>query len=189
GLLATNKYTQRHLYTETCKHTHRDTCTCTHTDTCIHTQARTDTHTHRYMYIHRNTHTQTHVHTDTWTYTHMYMHTHIHVHTHRHMYMHTQTHTNTHVHAHKHTHPIKSCSTSLFTHRAGYCTLGGGRERSTHSFLCFHCAQLLSNLTAPSANDRSGLSSEPAQQVRPVGHTRPHHNFHLPLVSRRVEIS
>ncbi|CAI9582268.1 unnamed protein product [Staurois parvus] len=100
----------------------------------------------------------------------MYMHTdtctHIHVHTHRHMYMHTQTHTYTHT-------PIKSCSTLLFTHRAGYCTLEGGREHSTHSFLCFHCAQLLSSLTAPSANDRSGLSSEPAQQDGPGGHTRP----------------
>ncbi|CAI9592741.1 unnamed protein product [Staurois parvus] len=55
----------------------------------------------------------------------------------------------THVHAYTDTHtPIKSCSTSLFTHRAGYCTLGGGREHSTFSFLCFHCAQLLSSLTA-----------------------------------------
>ncbi|CAI9609895.1 unnamed protein product [Staurois parvus] len=77
------------------------------------------------------------------------------------MCMHTQTHT------HTHTPPIKSCSTSLFTHRAGYCTLGGGREHSTHSFLCFPCTQLLSSLTAPSANDRSSLSSEPAQQDGP----------------------
>ncbi|CAI9615479.1 unnamed protein product, partial [Staurois parvus] len=103
------------------------------------------------------------------------------------MQIHVQIHTCTCTH-HTHT-PIKSCSTSLFTHRAGYCTLGGGRERSTHSFLCFHCAQLLSSLTAPSANDRSGLSSEPAQQDGPGGHTRPHHNFHSPLASRRVEIS
>ncbi|CAI9587160.1 unnamed protein product, partial [Staurois parvus] len=80
------------------------------------------------------------------------------------MYIHTQTHvhtyTYTHRHTHTHTHPIKSCSTLLFTHRAGYCTLGGGREHSTHSFLCFHCAQLLSSLTAHIINDRSGLSSE-----------------------------
>ncbi|CAI9581653.1 unnamed protein product [Staurois parvus] len=62
----------------------------------------------------------------------------------------------------------------------------GGREHSTHSFLCYHCAQLLSSLTAPSANDRSGLSSKPAQQDGTGGHTRPHPNFHLPLVSRRV---
>ncbi|CAI9606684.1 unnamed protein product, partial [Staurois parvus] len=121
-------------------------------------------------YIHTNTHIQVHAHTDTCT------HTHIHVHTRRHMYK-------THVHRHTHTQPIKSCSTSLFTHRAGYCTLGGGREHSTHSFLCFHCDQLLSSLTAPSATDRSGLSSEPARK-----HTR-RHNFHLPLASRRVEIS
>ncbi|CAI9548775.1 unnamed protein product [Staurois parvus] len=81
-------------------------------------------------------HTQTHVHT------------HIHVHTHRHMFRYT------HVHTHRHPYtPIKSCRTSLFTHRAGYCTLGGGREHSTHYFLCFHCAQLLSSLPAPSAND------------------------------------
>ncbi|CAI9559357.1 unnamed protein product, partial [Staurois parvus] len=115
--------------------------------------------------------------------THVHPHTHMHVHTHRHMYRYT------HVHTHRQTHPIKSCSTSLFTHRSGYCTLGGGREHSTHSLLCFHCAQLLSSLTAPSANDRSGLSSESAQQDGPGGHTRPHHNFHSPLMSRRVEIS
>ncbi|CAI9613130.1 unnamed protein product [Staurois parvus] len=94
--------------------------------------------------------------------------THIYVHTRRHMYRYT------HVHAHTDTHtPIKSCSTLLFTHRSGYCILGGGREHSTHSLLCFHCAQLLSSLTAPSANDRSVLSSEPAQQDGPGGHTRP----------------
>ncbi|CAI9544918.1 unnamed protein product, partial [Staurois parvus] len=109
-------------------------------------------------------------------------------HAQRHMY----THTGTYRHAdtctiyictytQAHTLPIKSCSTSLFTHRAGYCTLGGGREHSTHSFLCFHCAQLLSSLTAPSANDQSGLSSEPAQQDCPGGHTCPHHNFSLAI--------
>ncbi|CAI9589251.1 unnamed protein product, partial [Staurois parvus] len=141
----------------------------THTDMYIHTHIHTQKHVHkhRYMYIHRNTHAQTHVHTYTDTCTYI----------HRHMYMHTQTHT------------IKSCSTSLFTHRAGYCTLGGGREHNTQSFLCFHCAQLLNSLTASSANDRSGLSSEPAQQDGPGGHTCPHHNFHSPLASRRVEIS
>ncbi|CAI9587727.1 unnamed protein product, partial [Staurois parvus] len=99
-----------------------------------------------------------HTHTDTCTRTH--------VHTRRHMYRYTQTHvhaytdTHTHTHVHTHTHPIKCCSTSLFTHRAGYCILWEGREHSTHSFLCFHCAQLLSSLTAPNANDRSGLRSE-----------------------------
>ncbi|CAI9551212.1 unnamed protein product, partial [Staurois parvus] len=108
-----------------------------------------------------------------------------HTHTHRNIYTHTYTdihaHTDTHTHTDTdiHTHPpIKSCSTSLFTHRAGYCTLVGGREHSTHSLLCFHCAQLLSSLMAPSANDRSGLSSEHAQQDGPGGHTRPHHNVH-----------
>ncbi|CAI9574094.1 unnamed protein product, partial [Staurois parvus] len=95
----------------------------------------------------------------------------------------------THVHTHRHKHTLKSCSTSLLTHRAGYCTLGGGREHSTHPLLCFHCAQLLSGLTAPSANDRSGLSSEPAQEDSPGGHACPHLNFHLPLASSRVEIS
>ncbi|CAI9605360.1 unnamed protein product [Staurois parvus] len=44
------------------------------------------------------------IHTDTCTY--------------RHMYRYTRTPPP----------PIKSCSTSLFTHRARYCTLGGGRE-------------------------------------------------------------
>ncbi|CAI9545394.1 unnamed protein product, partial [Staurois parvus] len=113
------------------------------------------------MYVH------THKHTCTQTRTH----THIHVHTCRHMYRYTHVHTHTHTLT-----PIKSCSTSLFTHRAEYWAVGGGRVHSTHSFLCFHCAQLLSSLTAPSANDRSGLSSEPAQQDGPGGHTRPHHN-------------
>ncbi|CAI9598026.1 unnamed protein product [Staurois parvus] len=150
------------------------------------------------MYIHRNTHTQTHVHTYTDTCTHRHVHTytqthtHIHVHTHRHMYRYTHVHTHrhmynctcihTHMYTYTHTHtPIKSCSTSLFTHRSGHCTLEGGREHGTHSFLCFHCAQLLSSLTAPSANDRSGLSSEPAQQDGPGGHTRPHYNFPLAI--------
>ncbi|CAI9559257.1 unnamed protein product, partial [Staurois parvus] len=102
------------------------------------------------------------------------------------MYIHTNTHTYIHTGHTKHVHtppPIKNCSTSLFTHRAGYCTLGGGRKHSTHSFLCFHCTQLLSSLTAPSANERSGLSSEPTQQDGPGGHTRPHHNFHSPWAS------
>ncbi|CAI9534287.1 unnamed protein product, partial [Staurois parvus] len=94
--------------------------------------------------------------------------------THKHTYTYTQTHVQIHTCTYRHTPPpIKSFSTSLFTHRAGYCTLGGGREHSTHSFLCFHCAQLLSSLTAPSANDRSSLSSEPAQQDGPGGHTCP----------------
>ncbi|CAI9613650.1 unnamed protein product, partial [Staurois parvus] len=149
------------------------------------------------MYIH----TKTHIHTDTCTYIHINTHTqHTCTYTQTHVQIHTCTYTQTYVHActdtHKHTHmytythtPIKSCSTSLFTHRAGYCTLGGGREHSTHSFLCFHCAQLLSSLMALIANDRSGLSSEPAQQDGPGGHTRPHHNFHSPLASWRVEIS
>ncbi|CAI9609251.1 unnamed protein product [Staurois parvus] len=97
----------------------------------------------------------------------MYTHTHICTYTQTHVQIHTCTYT------HRHHPPIKSCSTSFFTHRSGYCTLGGGREHSTHSLLCFHCAQLLSNLTAPSANDRSGLSSMPAQQDGPGGHTPP----------------
>ncbi|CAI9593682.1 unnamed protein product, partial [Staurois parvus] len=108
------------------------------------------THTQTYTYTHTHTHTETCTHTDTCTHTHTYTHTH--VHTHRHMYNCTC---------------IKSCSTLMFTHRSGYCTLGGGREHSTHSLLCFHCAQLFSSLTAPSANDRSSLSSEPAQQDGP----------------------
>ncbi|CAI9602603.1 unnamed protein product [Staurois parvus] len=90
--------------------------------------------------------------------------------THTYMYIHADTCTDTHMHIHTDTPPpIKSCSTSLFTHRSGYCTLGGGREHSTHSLLCFHCAQLLSSLTASSANDRSGLSSEPALGPVPGG--------------------
>ncbi|CAI9575246.1 unnamed protein product, partial [Staurois parvus] len=117
----------------------------------------------------------------------MYTHTQARTDTHTDRYMYTRRDTCTYIH--KHTHPIKSFSTSLFTHRAGYCTVGGGKEHITHSFLCFHCAQLLSSLMVHSDNDRSGLSSEPAQQDGPGGHTRPHHNFHSPLTSRRVAIS
>ncbi|CAI9603006.1 unnamed protein product [Staurois parvus] len=121
------------------------------------------------MYTHTHTHTDTctHTHTHTCTYTQTHVHTHRHMYTHTHMYIHTDTCTI--VHAYTDT---------------GYCTLGGGREHSTHSLLCFHCAQLLSSLMAPSANDRSGLSSEPAQQDGTGGHTRPHHSFHSPLASR-----
>ncbi|CAI9602046.1 unnamed protein product, partial [Staurois parvus] len=125
------------------------------------------------MYTHTHTHRDTCTHTQARTDTH----------THRYMYTRTYTHTP------PPSHPIKSCSTLLFTHRSGYCTLGRGREHSRHSLLCFHCAQLLSSLTAPSANEKSGLSSESAQQDGPGGHTRPHHNVHSPLASRRVEIS
>ncbi|CAI9540916.1 unnamed protein product, partial [Staurois parvus] len=150
-----------------------------HTDTCTHRHMYTDTctHTHTYMYIHTDTCTNTHmyIHTDTYNCTCIHRH--------------TETYTHVHVHTHTTHTPIKSCSTLSFTHRAGYCTLGGGREHSTHSLLCFHCAPLLSSLTAPSANDRSGQSSEPAQRDGPGGHIRPHHNFHSPLPSRRVEIS
>ncbi|CAI9539108.1 unnamed protein product, partial [Staurois parvus] len=145
------------------------------------------THIQTHVYTHR--HVQTHIHTDTCTYAEIHTHTCTYINTHTYMYIHADACTDTHRHIHTHKPPIKSCSTSLFTHRSGYCTLGGGREHSTHSLLCFHCAQLLSSLMAPSANDRSGLSSEPAQQDSPGGHTRPHHNFHSPLASRRVEIS
>ncbi|CAI9602134.1 unnamed protein product [Staurois parvus] len=93
------------------------------------------------MYIYTHTNTRTH--------RHMYTH----IHTHRHMYTHIHTHTHVHAYTDTHTNTIKSCSTSLFTHRSGYCTLGGGREHSTLSLLCFHCAQLLSSLTAPSTNE------------------------------------
>ncbi|CAI9584798.1 unnamed protein product [Staurois parvus] len=146
------------------------TQTHVHTDTNIHTY----THTRRHMYIHADTCTGTHMNIHTYTCTIVYA------------YTGTQTHTHTHTHVHPPS-PIKSRSTSLFTHRSGYCTLGGGREHSTHSLVCFHCAQLLSSLMAPSANDRSGLRSEPAQQDSPGGHTSPHQNFHSPLASRNFK--
>ncbi|CAI9538456.1 unnamed protein product, partial [Staurois parvus] len=133
------------------------------------------------MYIH--THVCTYTQTHTCTYTDTCTHTHTCTYKQTHVQIHTCTYTQT------PPSPIKSCSTSLFTHRSRYCTLGGGREHSTHSLLCFHCAQLLSSLTAPSDNDRSGLSSEPAQQDGPGEHIRLHHNFHLLLASKQVEFS
>ncbi|CAI9598416.1 unnamed protein product, partial [Staurois parvus] len=75
---------------------------------------------------------------------------------------------------HIHLQPYKKLQYFLtFTHSSGYCTLGGGREHSTHSFLCFHCAQLLSSLMASSASERAGLSTEPAQQDGPGGTLAP----------------
>ncbi|CAI9534288.1 unnamed protein product, partial [Staurois parvus] len=141
---------QKYTRTDTCTYIHR------HLYTQTHVRTYTQTHTNTHIHIRRHMYRYTHVHTDTCTIVHAYTDTHKHTH----MYTYTPP-------------PIKSFSTSLFTHRAGYCTLGGGREHSTHSFLCFHCAQLLSSLTAPSANDRSSLSSEPAQQDGPGGHTCP----------------
>ncbi|CAI9532172.1 unnamed protein product [Staurois parvus] len=102
----------------------------------------------------------------------MYTHTRTDTHTCAYTQTHIRTYTCTCTHTHTHS-PMKSCSTSLFTHRAGYCTLGGGREHSTHSFLCFHCAQLLSSLTAPSASDRSGPEFRACSARWPWGHTRP----------------
>ncbi|CAI9599921.1 unnamed protein product, partial [Staurois parvus] len=140
------------------------------------------------MYTHTGMYRHAYTHTDTCTYKQTHVHTDIHVHTHRHMYRYTHVHT--HKDTNKQTHPYKKLqyfvvhSQSQVLH-----SRGAGREHSTHSFLCFHCAQLLSSLTAPSANDRSGLSSERAQQDGPGGHTRPHHNFHSSLASRRVEIT
>ncbi|CAI9601097.1 unnamed protein product, partial [Staurois parvus] len=128
----------------------------------------------------------------------MYVHTHKYTHTRRHMYTHTQmyihadTCTDTHMYIHTDTPPPYKKLQYFVVHSQIWVlhSRGGGRrEHSTHSLLCFHCTQLLSSLTAPSANDRSGLSSEPAQQDGPGGHTRPHHNFHSPLASRQVDIS
>ncbi|CAI9539425.1 unnamed protein product, partial [Staurois parvus] len=50
---------------------------------------------------------------------------------------------------------------------------GRGREHSTHCFLCFHCTQLLSSLTAPSASNRSGPEFRVCSARRPWGHTHP----------------
>ncbi|CAI9543062.1 unnamed protein product [Staurois parvus] len=59
--------------------------------------------------------------------------THIHVHTRRHMYRYT------HVHTHRNPTPHKKLQyLVVHSQSRGYCTLGGGREHSTHSFLCFH---------------------------------------------------
>ncbi|CAI9593993.1 unnamed protein product [Staurois parvus] len=121
------------------------------------------------------THTGTYRHAYTQTHRHMYRH--IHVHTRRHMYRYT------HVHTHRHTPPHKKLL-YFVVHSQSPVLHSRGEAESTAHKLCFHCSQLLSSLTAPSANDRSGLSSEPAQQDGPGGHTHPHHNFHSPLASR-----
>ncbi|CAI9540302.1 unnamed protein product, partial [Staurois parvus] len=110
----------------------------------------------------------------------MYRYTH--VHTHRHMY------NCTHVHVHTHT-PHRKLQYFVVHSQIWVLHSRGGRKHITHSLLCFHCAQLLSSMMAPSANDRSGLSSEPSQQDGLGGDTRPHHNFHSLLASRQVEIS
>ncbi|CAI9588764.1 unnamed protein product [Staurois parvus] len=120
------------------------------------------------MYIH----TQKHAYTQ------------IHVNTHAHTCSYIQTHVYTHVHTHVHTHtPLPHKKLQYFVVLSQIQVLHSrGRQRAQHTL--FHCAQLLSSLTAPSANDRSGLSSKPAQHDGPGGHTCPHHNFHSPLASR-----
>ncbi|CAI9606487.1 unnamed protein product, partial [Staurois parvus] len=95
------------------------------------------------------------------------------------MYMHTQTHTYPPPPPHKKLH-------YFFVHSQSRVLHSRGRQRAQHTLLALLS---LRSLTAPSANDRSRLSSEPAQHDGPGGHTRPHHNFHSPLASRRVEIS
>ncbi|CAI9615478.1 unnamed protein product [Staurois parvus] len=112
----------------------------------------------------------------------MYRYTCTYTQTHVQLYMHTQTHTHTCTPPpppHNKLQYFVVHSQSRVLH-----SRGGGREQSTHSFLCFHCAQLLSSLMAPSAKDRSGLSSEPTQQDGPGRNTRPHQNFHSPLANR-----
>ncbi|CAI9589718.1 unnamed protein product, partial [Staurois parvus] len=132
------------------------------------------------MRMHTGTCTYTEIH----THRHMYIHPHVYARTH--MYMHADTQTCTHLPPQ----PYKKLQ-YFVVHSQIRVLHSRGRQgaHSTHSFLCFPCAQLLSSLTAPNANDRSGLSSEPAQQDSPGGHTRPHHNFCSPLASRRVEIA
>ncbi|CAI9540568.1 unnamed protein product, partial [Staurois parvus] len=75
-----------------------------------------------------HTDTCTYKHTCTCTHTQTHVHTHIHAHTHRHMYRYT------HVHTHRHTPSIKSCSTLLFTHRAGVLH-SRGRQRAQYTLL------------------------------------------------------
>ncbi|CAI9588095.1 unnamed protein product, partial [Staurois parvus] len=147
----------------------------TRTDTCTYTN--THVHTYTCTCIHTNTHTYMYTHTDTCTYIHTNTCTHIH------MYIHTDTCTCIYRHTCTHTPPIKKLQ-YFVVHSQSRVLHSRGRQRAQHTLLCFHCAQLLSSLTAPSANDRSGLSSEPAQQDGPEGQTRPHHNFHSLLASR-----
>ncbi|CAI9568612.1 unnamed protein product, partial [Staurois parvus] len=134
--------------------------------------------THRHV----RTYTQTHVHTDTFTHTHTCTYTQTNVQIYKCTY--TQTMYILYMHTQMKLQYFVVHSQIRVLH-----SRGRQRAQHTHSLLCFHCAQLLSSLTAPSANDRSSLSSEPAQQDGPGGHTHPHHNFHSPLASRRVEIS
>ncbi|CAI9576069.1 unnamed protein product, partial [Staurois parvus] len=130
------------------------------------------------MYIH----TQTHVHTDTCTY--------IHTHTHRHMYTHTDTCTDTHMYIHTDTHTHTHKKLQYFiVHSQSRVLHSRGSQRAQHTLLALLSLRSAIERSAPSANERSGLSSEPAQQDGPEGHTRPHHNFHSPLASRQVEIS
>ncbi|CAI9610960.1 unnamed protein product, partial [Staurois parvus] len=163
----------------------------------------TYTHTHTQKHVHTCTETHVHTHIQTHVYTHRHAHTH--VHTRRHMYRytqcihtdtctcihrHTQTHTHAHTHTYSHAHTPYKKLQHFVVHAQSRVLHSRGRQRAQHTLLpCFLCTQLLSSLTAPSANDRSSLSSEPAQQDGPGGHTCPHHNFHSPLASRRVEIS
>ncbi|CAI9563601.1 unnamed protein product, partial [Staurois parvus] len=123
----------------------------------------------------------------------MYIHPQTHIHTHKHTY--TQTHTYIHtdtctiVHTHTHTPPPHKKLQYFVVHSQIRVLHSRRRQRAQYTILPLLslCAQLLSSLMAPSANDRSGLSSEPAQQNGPGGHTCPHHDFHSPLASRNFK--
>ncbi|CAI9539424.1 unnamed protein product, partial [Staurois parvus] len=102
----------------------------------------------------------------------MYMHRHMYTY----MYIHADTCTDVHVHTHTHTHtqPYKKLQ-YFIVHSQSWVlhSRGRGREHSTHCFLCFHCTQLLSSLTAPSASNRSGPEFRVCSARRPWGHTHP----------------
>ncbi|CAI9536302.1 unnamed protein product, partial [Staurois parvus] len=120
--------------------------------------------------------THIHVHTQKYTCAHTHVHTHICTCTHTHTHMYTCTRT--------HTPPPHKKLQYFIVHSQIQVLHSRGRQRAQHTLLT-----LLSLRSATEQSDRFDLSSEPAQQDGPGGHTRPHHNFHSPLASRLVEIS
>ncbi|CAI9559346.1 unnamed protein product, partial [Staurois parvus] len=130
------------------------------------------------LYSNRHVHSVTRHQRDTCTHTHTHTHTHVQIHTC------TCTCINRHTQTHMYTHPPKKLQ-SFIVHSESRVLHSSGRQRAQHTLLALlslHSAMEQSD--APSANNKSGLSSEPAQQDGPGGHTHPHHNFHSPLVSR-----
>ncbi|CAI9533389.1 unnamed protein product, partial [Staurois parvus] len=125
------------------------------------------------------TDTNVHTYTDTCTCTQTHVHTHV-------QYIHTDTCTIVRMYTYTPPPPPHKKLQYFVVHSQSRVLHSRGRPRAQHTLLAL--LSLRSDIEQ-SDGSRSGLSSKPAQQDGPGGHTHPHHNFHSPLASRRVEVS